>query len=1113
MTSFHFPTLVLVDPTVSDYQILVNNISSKAEVIILDPTQDGVAQITEALGDRNSIESVHILSHGSSGALQLGSTKLDSESLKNYAKQIQSWAKALAAHANILLYGCSVAAGDLGKSFVRQLSAIAGADIAASTTLTGSAELGGDWKLEFATGEVDTPLVFPPEAREAYRFVLPTLVNESFTGTDVTNQPWVFGVGTASSANPFLTARTDPNPSTGGLPGSAAAPDTVGNGVLRLTNASNDQASFVIYNSGVPNNAGISISFDFFAYGGNNTANPGLPAGADGISFFLIDGTQSPTVAGAFGGSLGYAQKIASGIPGIAGGYVGIGLDEFGNFSNPTDGGGPLQRSGGPGLIPDSVAVRGQGTGTTGYTYLTGTGSLTANGGIDNVGATDRTLAQRRARIDITPAGVLSVNVDLNNDGDFLDTGETAVSGFNIVAANGGTLPASFKFGFASSTGDSTNIHEVRNLVVKTFSSPPTAADVTTSVAPGNTVNLSGLSATDTETSIASFTIVTLPAAAQGTLFLGNPSAGGTAVTAGQTLTPTQVSQLFFQAVPGFTGGSFTYTATDTDGDIDPTPAVATLTVGTNAPPVAQDAANSVTVGSVTSLTGLSATDPDGTIASYTISTLPPAAQGTLYLGNPTTGGTPITVGQGLTPTQITQLFFQPTAGFTGSSFTYTATDNGGATDSTPATVTLSRTANVAPTLPANPTITATPGTISNLTGLAGTDSDGTITSYVISTLPGTDQGTLFLGSPAAGGTPVAVGQTLTAAQIGQLFFQSGSNFTGTTFTYAAVDNTGAVSSPRTVVLATAASVGTTAGCQPGLNLKGNNSKNTLKGGPDLDRLRGRGGNDVLRGKGCDDTLLGGRGSDRLFGNAARDNLQGQQNNDRLDGGKGIDTLNGGLGRDRLKGGGDNDRLFGRRGNDTLNGNAGDDTLAGGRSKDRVRGGNGNDLLDGQQGDDRVDGGKGNDVLNGGLRRDTLLGRQGSESLTGRGGNDRLKGGSQSDLMDGGRGRDILVGGGGADTLIGGAGGDRFVYRNARHGADSILDFRVRQDRIDLSRIFAKPGYSSSQAFRKYVRLGQSGADTVVRIDGNGNTKGGFTVLATLDNVTTGSLTANSFIV
>jgi hypothetical protein len=45
-----------------------------------------------------------------------------------------------------------VAAGELGENFVNKIGYLTGADIAASTDLTGSALLGGNWNLEKLTG-------------------------------------------------------------------------------------------------------------------------------------------------------------------------------------------------------------------------------------------------------------------------------------------------------------------------------------------------------------------------------------------------------------------------------------------------------------------------------------------------------------------------------------------------------------------------------------------------------------------------------------------------------------------------------------------------------------------------------------------------------------------------------------------------------------------------------------------------------------------------------------------------------------------------------------------------------------------------------------------------
>ncbi|MEG4589533.1 hypothetical protein QUA54_30600, partial [Microcoleus sp. MOSTC5] len=208
---------------------------------------------------------------------------------------------------------------------------------------------------------------------------------------------------------------------------------------------------------------------------------------------------------------------------------------------------------------------------------------------------------------------------------------------------------------------------------------PPVANPANSSLGPNSSAPVPGLGGTD-DGSIASYTINTLPPAAQGILFLGDPANGGVAVTPGQVLTPEQIGQLFFQSTGSFTGANFTYSATDNLGAVSP-PANANLGLtGTtpNQPPVANPANSSLGPNSSAPVPGLGGTD-DGSIASYTINTLPPAAQGILFLGDPANGGVAVTPGQVLTPAQIGQLFFQSTGSFTGANFTYSATDNLGA--------------------------------------------------------------------------------------------------------------------------------------------------------------------------------------------------------------------------------------------------------------------------------------------------------------------------------------------------------------------------------------------------------------------------------------------------
>jgi Domain of unknown function (DUF4347)/Calx-beta domain/RTX calcium-binding nonapeptide repeat (4 copies) len=181
-------SIVFIDTNATDYESLIAGIKPGTEVVILDPEKDGVAQITDYLR-KNKYSSVHIVSHGSDGSLQLGGTWLNGENLDTYANVLQEWRSGLTEDGDILLYGCDVAQDDSGKAFVQKLSQLTGADIAASDDLTGSAQLGGDWELEFATGLVDAPLAFQLEAMEAYNEVLSAnigdvIINEFSQGSD-----------------------------------------------------------------------------------------------------------------------------------------------------------------------------------------------------------------------------------------------------------------------------------------------------------------------------------------------------------------------------------------------------------------------------------------------------------------------------------------------------------------------------------------------------------------------------------------------------------------------------------------------------------------------------------------------------------------------------------------------------------------------------------------------------------------------------------------------------------------------------------------------------------------------------------------------------------------
>jgi glucose/arabinose dehydrogenase len=168
--------LVFVDADISDVATLTKNINN-AEIVFLDRNLDGVVQITNALNQHSDVNSVHVFSHGSSGDILLGNSHLNLGNLQNYSSSFNHWQDALTAGADILLYGCDVGAGADGLEFVKQLSQMSGADIAASNNITGNAALGGDWELEVKAGKLETATFAAPD----YAGILPTLALESST--------------------------------------------------------------------------------------------------------------------------------------------------------------------------------------------------------------------------------------------------------------------------------------------------------------------------------------------------------------------------------------------------------------------------------------------------------------------------------------------------------------------------------------------------------------------------------------------------------------------------------------------------------------------------------------------------------------------------------------------------------------------------------------------------------------------------------------------------------------------------------------------------------------------------------------------------------------------
>jgi hypothetical protein len=149
--------VVLVDTSLANYKALEAGVRDGMGIVEFDGSRDGLAQIAQWAATQSGLDAIHILSHGSQGMVNLGTTQLTESSLSSSATQAElaGLGRALTADGDLLLYGCDVAAGSGGARLLDGIARATGADVAASTDLTGAARLGGNWTLEAHKGVID----------------------------------------------------------------------------------------------------------------------------------------------------------------------------------------------------------------------------------------------------------------------------------------------------------------------------------------------------------------------------------------------------------------------------------------------------------------------------------------------------------------------------------------------------------------------------------------------------------------------------------------------------------------------------------------------------------------------------------------------------------------------------------------------------------------------------------------------------------------------------------------------------------------------------------------------------------------------------------------------
>jgi uncharacterized repeat protein (TIGR01451 family) len=1135
--------IVFIDAALENSQQLITGTIPNAQVVVIEPERDAIAQIGATLAASSDIREIHIVAHGQPGSLQFGSKSLNHRSLLANGDRIRQWAKALARDAEILLYGCQVAAGDLGTQFLTQLQQLTGATIAASSQLVGNAALGGNWQLDVSTGTRHSSLAFDAATLAAY----PGVLVGPPAGSNVMYAVRVNGL---QSELVVLDLET----------GVSTPVDTLGAPTAAMARAEDGKIYYIQairrnppYNQTIPANEARLRVYDPVT-GDDREVGTGLgdavPPNTNFVKLAQASASSArPNAIFALtqdveGGRQLFQIDITTGraIPALVNGsnlittpagspaFVGDSGDAAFDPNNPNR---LFVNTRGPGgnMALYAIDIR------TNVAQFIGETNLQDVGGSLAFGEDGQLYAVSSSRLYVLPSAPADNYAQLVEDRGF-------VGEFTDFA----TLPIPTPV---------VDLDAVKQASVGAVSVGDTITYTITVTNNGGTdgtpLDLAGIEVSDpipTGIQVSPNDITAVITSGTGqvvTLELnGNLLTSELDLAYGATVVYT-IRGVVTAAAPPVLDNTATIKPPDgynlddprldpgiEDPDPDRIDSEVLTPIVANPPPIAQDDAVNVGVPGDTLLPALQATDPNGTVVSYRITQLPQTGQGTLLLN-----GVPVQANQVLQPGQIDDLVFRSQTGFGGTTFRFTATDNAGAI-SLPASVVLNP-----PGVPGdgNPGGGDIPG--GGTGGSPGTGSPGSGTPIVNppnggggNTPPTTGGGEVPPPTPPApvpsipGAGKLPRGEQ-TPIDSGESDNDEWKDAGGVTVINDYIiprpgGNNGGTPNPVPQPFPNPVPVVSpvSGGVQPplcpappvlsefvvapplrphGVAIAPPNPLPRTEPPVTFDEIDGTDGDDNLNTASANQTrgLDGGKdtppnrewiegldGNDTIQSGAADDLIAGDRGNDVSRGNNGSDFITGDEGDDVIAGDSQDLTDANASGRDLLEGNEGNDTLYGNEREDVVAGGNGDDLAFGGKDNDEVAGDRGNDSLVGNFGDDMLLGSRGSsvsigdtgdqDALYGNYGQDILKGGEGQDSLHGGKNDDLAYGGKDDDMVFGDWGNDTL---SGDLGADTLVGSNGDPSNVDgEGRDYAFGGEGEDVLFGNAeadVLAGDSGDDRV----------------------------------
>ncbi|MEM1169982.1 MAG: DUF4347 domain-containing protein [Cyanobacteria bacterium P01_H01_bin.35] len=880
--------LLFIDSKVKNYDRLISQVNPQTKIVILQPNQNGIDQISKSLGEYLNVDTVHIISHGAKGTLYLGNSILKNDNIHLYFESIQQWGKDLSAKAEILIYGCQVASGKEGKEFVRQLHQLTGANIAASETLTGNVNRGGNWNLEVIFGQLKSALAFTPEVRESYPGVLANIVVS--TTEDVVDD----SDSVTSLREAIIQANSTPEDDT-----------------IQLT-------AGVRYNltiSGSEEDAAATGDLDIVAGGGEITVI------SEGEEQAVIDA----------GGETGINDRVFHVLEDASLQLENVEIT--GGFVTNFESGGGIQNTGTV-IISNSTVSGNLALGGGGVSNYSGTASIN-NSTISSNSALIRGggIAQVNGTVSINNSTISDNSANGNGGGIRNYSGAASINNSTISgnsATNGGGIRNLSDTVIISNSNISGNSASNGGGI---YNSDNGTASISSSNISGNSASRDGGGIYNSGTAEISDSTISGNSTYftgggiynSGTASINNSTISGNSATngggggvnnGGTASINNSIVSGNFAASGGGGVSNFSGIASINNGTIS----INNSTIGGNLAGVGGGVSNGGTASINNSTISGNSAARDGGILNG----------GTVSINNSTISGNSATIssGGGISNSDTASISNSTITG-NSSFFGASGIENKLGGTATVTSSIISGNANIDVEITESGDIF-----ISGNNNLIGTGNAIALNSF------NGDRDKVGVIDPLLGDLADNGGPTLTHLPLpNSPAIDTGSNPNALT-----TDQRG---EPR--FAGEAVDIGAVE-LQPTQEIIGTGSSDILNGTAGEDSIFGLGGNDVINGLDNNDVLFGNRDLDTLNGDTGNDTVFGGRDEDLVFGNIGADFLRGDRGSDSIFGEEDNDTIFGGRDNDFLDGGFDDDSISGDLGSDTLIGGQGIDTLTG--GDD-----------------------------------------------------------------------------------------------------------------------------------------------------------------